>query len=455
MKKSYIVTIFILALTAAAIIGVQFSENRKLQRELTSLRPSLLMIEGSSQTTGIPATEALDNTAAESSSDDDVANSFTNLREILAQRNPMKRMQALLNYVKNLPVDQIGAALLELRAGAPDWDPEAKFVAHMLLTRWGLEDPTAAFTSVEALGVKRGGGDATSILASLAAVDPKRAIEWLNNPENTLQQMPKMGHILAGTIAKEWVRQDPSAAMEWAKNLPDDQRRGALGGVLESLASTDPGKAAELVMSLDNSRERGDLVGDIAESWGRQTPDSALDWAQTLQGDERARAIEEVLDGWAQTSPADAAAYIDGLPLDARTDRQIAQVAREWGRRNPSDAAAWLGSQEESAGKRDSIGEVMWNWTTTDPEAASTWLSEQPAGQSYDAGAGALAKAAFESDPAAAITWAATIGDDRQRGEMINGGLEWWTERDPAAAQEWAKDNGITLPEATRSEDSK
>ena len=457
MKNSYIVSGSGIALIAAAgtIIGFQYLGNQNLRSEVEELRTTLNITAPSLPTDGLPERNSSTKKSDPSEADTKLTSSMTSLRGILALRSPMERMQALLTFVENLPVDQIGKALLELRAGSPDWDPEAKFVAHMLLTRWGQEDPEAAFASAEELGVKRGSGDATSILASLAAVDPARAVAWLNDPDNSLRHTPKMGHILAGTIAKEWVRQDPAAALEWANSLPDDLRRGALGGVLESLASTDPMQAAALVKNLDNAEERSDLVGKIAESWGRQTPSAALEWAQSLEGKEQQRAIEEVLDGWAQTSPAEAASYIDQLPDDGKTDRQITQVAREWGRRDPAQAAAWLGAQPEGDGKRESIGEVIWNWTTTDPTAASTWLSQQPDSPSYDAGAGALAKATFESDPAAAITWAASIGNEQQRTEMINGGLQWWNGRDPEGAQTWAKENGVSLPQPEQGRDEK
>ena len=122
--------------------------------------------------------------------------------------------------------------------------------AHMLLTRWGKEDPDGAFASLKTVGLKEAGGTASSILGGLASIDPKRAIAWLEDPENQYANRPWMGHILAGTIGKEWVRQDPDAALAWANALPDSQRRGALGGILESLASSDPQQASLMVMEL-------------------------------------------------------------------------------------------------------------------------------------------------------------------------------------------------------------
>jgi hypothetical protein len=448
MKNSQVLVACASALVAAGgLIAFQYNQNMKLRTEAKSLRELKVVAAGmsanGSSSSGVPGAKKSGDSTGEASGG---TSAYGSIKEILAQRDPMGRMRALLGFVEGLSVDQIAGALEELRTSAPDWDPEAKFVAHMLLTRWGKEDPAGAFAAVEKMDAKRGGGDALTILASVAATDPRRAAEWLNDPDNALRERPKMDYLLAGTIAKEWVRQDPNAAWEWAQGLPEEQRGGALRGVLDSLVSTDPGQAAEMVRSLDDDKMRHGLVGDIAESWAKRTPDLAMEWAQSLEGAERNRAVEETLDGWAQSAPKEAAAFIDQLPENERTDRQIAQVAREWGRRDPADAAAWLGAQPEGEGKAASIGEVIYQWTARDPEAASTWLGDQPPGESYDNGAQALAKATFESDPTSAVAWAASIGNEERRTDMIDGGLRWWNGRDPEAAQAWAKENGITLP---------
>ena len=441
-------------LLAVGVIGWQFTENAKLRRDRESLRDALTtmtqpapsenrLTRSSSGNAGSKLRQAVDSQSATVPTD---------LKDILEQRDPMNRIRSLLSYVESLQKDQIGKALKELRAGSPDWDPEARFLAHMLLTRWGQEDPDAAFASLKDMDFKRSGGDASSILASLAALDPKRAVGWLNDPDNTLQHMPKMGHVLAGTIAKEWVRQDPDAAMAWASGLPDDQRHGALGGVIESLATSDPQRAAAMVMGMESDRERHGFIGEVAQSWGKRTPDIAMDWAQTLVGKEREQAVNEILDGWAQSKPSDAAAYVDALPLSERRESQISEVAREWARRDPAEAAAWLGRQEEGQGRRDSMGELMWNWTTVDPAAASSWLAEQPASESRDVGAVTLAKTVFDGDPEGAVSWAATISNEEMRAAAVTRGVSAWAKRDVDAAQAWAARNGVELPAETIAE---
>ncbi len=446
MNKSTLSAITI-AVASAAVIAWQYTQNAQLKREAHELRTTINLQQRSLPTAGGLTRKLSTNKTPDNAETGERPETFEgDLRVILAQRDPMQRIRSLLPYVESLPPDQIGKALEELRAGSPDWDPEARFLAHMLLTRWGQEDPEAAFASLKAMDFKRGGQDATSILASLAAMDPERAVAWLNDPDNTLQHLPKMGHILAGTIAKEWVRQDAESAMEWASNLPPGQRHGAMAGVLESLASTDPKEAAELVMSMAEDPARRGYVGEVAQSWGQQNPSEAMDWAQTLVGSEREKAIEQVLDGWAQSTPEEAAGFIDELPDSERTQGQISQVAREWARRDPANAAAWLSTHPEGEGVRHAMGEVMWNWTNIDPESASTWLSQQPPSGSRDIGAAALSKAAWETDPEGAVSWSATIGDEDMRAQMLQHGLRSWMRQDEAAASAWATQNAVEAP---------
>ncbi|MFT4641375.1 MAG: hypothetical protein ACI8T1_004712 [Verrucomicrobiales bacterium] len=456
-KKTILSIALMLAATGAVTAWVQ-TQNAKLKqpanaevpvivsRELGESLPSDLLSRSGSKAgnqddgkTKLPVPKAKEWTAESLTT--------AGLEGILAETNPMDRLSGLLAYAELLPPNKVGQALADLRAGSPDWDPEAKFVAHVLLTRWGKEDPEGALASLEAMKSKNGREAVSSVLASVAASDPELALEWLNDPDNKLQYQKGMGHILTGTIAKEWVRRDPDAAYAWAVSLPDDQRAGALGGVVESLASTDPKRAAEMVLGMENDDERNKYLGDISQSWGRQTPSNAIEWAKTL-GDEKQRneAIDEVLDGWAQRSPADAAAYVDALPADERDQGHISEVAKEWARRDPAEAADWLSNQEEGRGKTASIAEVMTNWTTADPVAASSWLAEQPPSDSRDAGAATLARVTFDSDPEAALSWGATISNEKFRGFAVEAGLREWGKRDASAAQAWATANNQKMP---------
>ena len=426
----------------AAIAGVslavpwavyQSSQNAKLREELLVLRPGQ-----------IP--QVLPTHAADSSADSKPAPTpAATLQEILAMRDPMLRIKALIDFVGRVPVWGFAEAVRELREGSPDWDPEAKMLRHMLLTRWAREDPDGAFASLNHLQPEQA-ADASSLLASLTAADPARAVEWLRNPENPLVDFPALGHILAGTVGKEWVRQDLDAALAWAATLPETQRTGAYVGVLGTLAGTNPAAAARLAGQLEPGDARLNIVGDISRSWAKKSPEQAMMWAQSLDGTEHQIAFRDIFRTWATTQPTAAARFLDGIPTESITGELLKAVAEPWSTQAPTEAAAWIMARPEGLPRDEALRGVMWNWTKQNPVDASSWLSSQPAGRTRDSGIEGLVLATFDSDPAGALTWANSISEDTQRAAAITAGMATWLGRDPPAAEAWAAENGMPLP---------
>ena len=328
-------------------------------------------------------------------------------------------------------------ALEQLRKNTPEWDPDARVAANLMLTRWGKADPDGALEYLSGLDHRKAGGDASIILSALASTDPQRAIKWLEDPENKLKNFPWMGQILAGSITKEWVRTDPDAALEWAKSVPDNQRSGAYSGVLGTIAATDPQRASAMALELPDSDARVEIIAQISRSWSENSPGEAIEWSSRLEGEERTRAIGAAVGSWAQTNPRGAAAFLLAQHESERSPEMVKQVASSWARQQPAEAAQWIGDFPEGDGKKGAMGDVMWNWTTVEPEAASAWLLEQPPGESRDEGIGSLARATFDQDPEGALTWAAHMSSDERRLQSVAIGIHAWRERDQAAADEW------------------
>ena len=441
MSKINLATASALAL-AVPFLALQFVQNRQQSAEIAALRASSL-----APTTSLPPNPTLTPLTPKKRTPS-APDRPTSLPEILAQRDPVSRMRALLDFVAQIPPDALPSALKEIRDNSPDWDPEAKVVLHLLLTRWAQQDPEAALASLNSLDPKKQGGDAPSILASLAARDPQRVAAWLANPKNTLVDFPAMGAILAGTLGKEWVRQDPAAALAWARSLPESQRGGAYVGVLGTLASTDPAAAARLASQLDADSARLNVLGDISKTWAKKSPADALAWANSLDGPERQTALRQALGSWSDAAPAAAARFVEDLPPSDLTAPLLKSIAEPWVAKAPDAAATWLAARPESTAKNEAMGSVMWNWTKQNPNDASTWLTNQPAGPTRDAGISGLALATFDSDPAAALTWAANMSDDQNRRNSINLGMTEWLKRDAPAAQAWASSQGLSLPNA-------
>ena len=301
--------------------------------------------------------------------------STTDLRALMTQGDSSSRLCSLTDYVEGLAPHQIADAFFELK-NSPHWWPEVQFLRQLLLSRWAQEDPNAALASLERLSTRERGGAATTILSSIASVDPQMAVQWLADPDNLLfANHLTLRDTLATSVAKEWARKDSEAAVQWAQSLPDGQRLGAMNGIIDTLVSTDPEAAANLVMTVEKPSERRSFVDKVAKTWAQRDPLLAIEWAQGLKANERTRAAREALEGWAYSSPKEAAAFIDGLPQAQRTEDQVSQVAREWSLRDPASAAEWLSNQPEGE-STGALHVVMFHWTKKDPKAAHAWSKE-------------------------------------------------------------------------------
>ena len=451
--KSSKLPIIIFVLLGLSIIAFQYTQNAKLKKELKAQNSKEIGSSGEGSLTLAGTGKGVSKSSSDSKKGSVTKKDSKNLsivissvNEILSDPDPLKRIERLMAYVNKLSPDEMPDALVALQESAPDWDPHMKMAVGLLLTRWASADSDAAFAYVEQMKNKDQARDATfSILRALASQDPQRALEWMSNKGSDMAKNGWMGHMLAGTIATEWVRRDPDAALAWANSLPENQRHGALGGALETIAASDPNEAARRLLELDAGDAREKAAGSIANLWAKRAPQEAREWAMTLEGDDRESAMSRALGGWASTEPAEAAAFINDIPAEERTDSQIREVGRRWSEQEPSQAAEWLVNQPDTKGRTDAIGHAVWHWTNDDPAGAADWLLQQPQGEFRDNGVGALAKATFDDDPASAVTWAATIDNDRQREGAIERGVREWAKREPAEARSWVQENSTVL----------
>jgi len=371
------------------------------------------------------------------------SHSEEDLIAIFAKPDPAERIESLHDFAKSIPSARITDALELLRLKTPEWDSEAKILAHLLLSRWAKEDPESAFASLNDADFTNSRGHPTTVLAVLAAHDPQRAADWLKNPENANAFYPRLGHALAGTISKEWARQDLPAALAWAQSLPDQQRGGAYSGVLGSLATTNPEQASSLALTLEPGPARQHIVGEIASSWARNSPVEALTWAQTLSTDEQTDATRSALRVWAQNEPGETARYLDSL--DQKIDSHLPVVAGAWARNEPSQAADWVAIQADGEGRNDAIAKTLWNWTTQNPAAATDWVQNQSEGPVRDHAIAGLATAALDFDPPTALDWVDKISKPKLKESLLQRSLAIWNHKDSKAAQKWAKEHNTTI----------
>jgi hypothetical protein len=360
------------------------------------------------------------------------------MSSILGAPGPLDRFQGIFSFVQNLPGDQIEGEIQNVRQQlqAGNFDPERLFAMHLLMTRFGLEQPDHAITWLNGQDMMTRGFGTVTVLASLASKDPQQAAKFFNDPDNPILKMPRVGSFAALGVAREWARTDPAGAMTWAKSLPEDSRGGAYAGLVGGMMGDDPLAATRTASELPPGEDRDRLMGQIAENWANKDPQAALKWAGGLQGEEKTESTKKALNGWAGKDPAAAAAYVATLPA-AEQDKYTGAVAGRWANRNPAEAAAWVNTQPEGEGRKEAVGSVMGTWAETEPDKASAWLVTQPDGASKDQGIVTLANSQMRSDPEAALTWAATIQDPTTRSLQLKTNVRQWARRDNAAATQW------------------
>ncbi len=360
------------------------------------------------------------------------------LNSIMGAPGPLDRFQGIFAFVQNLKGDQLEEEIQnvsqQLQAG--NFDPERLFAMHLMMTRFGLEQPERAVTWLNGQDMMTRGFGTVTVLASLASKDPQQAAKFFNDPDNPILKMPRVGAFAALGVAREWARTDPAGAMTWAKSLPEDTKAGAYSGLVGGMMGDDPLAATRTASELPPGESRDRLMGQIAESWANKDPQAALKWASGLEGEEKTESTKKALNGWAGKDPKAAAAHLATLPTEEQ-DKYTGAVASRWANRNPAEAAAWVTTQPEGEGRKEAMGNVMGTWAETEPEKASTWLVDQPAGSSKDQGIVTLANSQMRTDPEAALTWASTIQDPTTRSLQLKSNVRQWARRDNAAATQW------------------
>ena len=423
----------------------QLAENRKLQEEAASLRETAIAKGRERTSIGSTGRDDVDRTGG-SERKGVSALQIGELARLLDEDDPVVRARLLVDFAEGLRVEDLEAALKELRELGGDGGPDQRLLAHLLLVRWARANPKAALASLQAGVTKKNYEDSFSILGGIAAEDPKRAAAWLSDPANKPVQYSWLAQRLAATVARQWMEQDLEAALAWAVTLPKQQQAGAYAAMAGKLASSDPQRAAELALSLKTGDARRIALGEVAEVWASRSPAEAAEWAQGLDADVRERVTRRTLEAWSESEPRAAAKFVDATAAEERQG-YLTTVAGRWSQTDAAEAASWVAQQPDGPGRTDAMGHVMWNWTNQDPEAAGTWIGGQPDGPARDQGIAGLAKAAFDFDPEAALNWAIAIGNDEMRERSVNHGLRQWRQSNAAAADAWAKENQLEVPQ--------
>lgn len=153
-----------------------------------------------------------------------------------------------------------------------------------------------------------------------------------------------------------------------------------MAAALEGLSRDNPQLASQKVATLPAGDSRNDAIATLASNWGRQDPPAAVKWLMAQDSDEaKSRAMRDVISTWAAQDDAAAYSFVNSQP--AGEVRDSAAAAYVFGNRNnnPSVVMKVAESISDEGSRMRSVGVAAANWMRQDASAATAYILQTDA----------------------------------------------------------------------------
>jgi len=308
--------------------------------------------------------------------------------------------------------------------------------------QWAKTDPKGFLSSSGKMTNPMAKQSSTvTALTALATQDPKAALDWLKqNPGSTTAlNTQEYNAIIAGYAAN-----NPAEAFNLVTTMPD----GATAFSPESRAKLAAVQA--LISGVSTSGNYSDAVAMISQ----------LPAGTQLQ----TQAYSSLVAQWAQSSPADAAAWVASSNSTAGQTRNYdSMIAADWAQSDPAAAALWAAQQDASlqasnangtggagggggrGGRNSLLATAVGTWVAEGGiDDAGTYLNSLPASTSKDQAVAAFVSGSSSEDPAGSMAWASTISNPNLQQRAQDQVAATWIQTDPAGFNAYL----ATLPTA-------
>ena len=220
-------------------------------------------------------------------------------------------------------------------------------------------------------------------------------------------------------ISSQPGRGDSDRQREESREEGADGVLGSFRDAMEKLqdgGSMDAKTASQLLQSFPPGRERRHMLEHLANVWGRRNGQVAIEWAESLDGSDRRRALHSALHGWSEEDPAGAAQYVAELPTSEQNLHLVHEMAHRWAESDRTAAMEWGASQGDAAIRSRAMGGVVSSWAETDPAAAANFASTIENLFVKHQALEIAARRWASQDTASAMEWAqGLVGEDRHR----------------------------------------
>jgi hypothetical protein len=285
--------------------------------------------------------------------------------------------------------------------------------------------------------------DVERLLPEWAARDPQAALDFALTLEDGRR------HLRLEEVAAGWVRKDPEGCAAWIAGLDPEDKRSALGGLMDSTKQNAEG-VAQVVDSLPPGELRFFASRKVAGEWAKKSPDEALAWVRKRfpEGVQRAAGLAAVADTVMQTDPKAALALMDEIGWKVWEDDSTNYTRR----RLPGGKEGGESVEVVRSGGFPDPSSRHWNYFVS-PGAAMKKLFEKLGGEDPDTAVRnfdkvpaamkegiltSLGPAWFAHDPEAAMDWLAKVPAREVNSEGMTEVLKYLPEFSAGEMRDWA-----------------
>lgn len=211
-------------------------------------------------------------------------------------------------------------------------------------------------------------------------------------------------------------REKERESLEEAKRISSaEERNQALAGIAWNNLEADPQLALEAFQQLaPGSTERVRLIQHFTMRLAEQDIEQAIKWAASLENaEESSLAYGRISIVLSATDPARAANLISESGMAGREfDVAVVQVIQRWAATAPADAAAWVVLFDPGTARHAGIQNVVSLWAKTDMPAALTWIGGLQDEALRQEARSAMAESILQQPPEVQTEWLRTASPE-------------------------------------------
>lgn len=349
---------------------------------------------------------------------------------LFANRNDSTRFSAV---VGNISLHENPALVIDrwLANGASGQSSRGEFhTAVRALAGRDLEAALRYYESVSSEQSRRAFGKA--IASEMAKQDPIAALQWARENERG------PGQALLYSVISELVLVDPQLALAEAQSLQDaSMRSNMVSNVIHLLANEDPASAAQLLAQIPDAQARQQAGARLVSVWVDRAPDAAIDWIVSQEGSESAAMLQAAVARLVHSNTDAAIRLLPRLDEGAQSGMRQA-IAQQLARSESAEQAMNFVRQFEGRDGYDALqASVISGIARQDALQAKRLADQLPSGAAKDAAYVDLIQHRAQTNPAEAARWAQNVGDDNYRMSALGQVANQWSRSDPAAAERW------------------